>query len=91
MTLLPHPVAISELRIDDSSREQIKTEIDLLLNDNSSAKTLMRILPPPVECWIEEVNFFMEGDRRRLILRGHPGSLAVETSLTSAEIQVYEF
>jgi hypothetical protein len=96
MTLLPHPVATSELEIDQQGRNEIKADIDLLLGDNESGETLSRIQPPPVNCQsnvcqIKEVLFFEQDEQRRLILRGEEASLAIETSLTTAEIRVYEF
>ena len=90
MTLLPHPVAINELEIAETAGEQIRADIDLLLSDNPSAEKLLLIKPPPVDCEIKDVNFFELGDRRRLILAGEGADLAIETSLKTAEITVYE-
>lgn len=96
MTLLPHPVAVSQLEIDPKIREEIKADIDLLLGDNQSVERLSRIKPPPLnclnkDCQIKQVSFFAQEERRRLILEGEETSLAIETSLATAEIQVYEF
>ena len=61
MGLLPHPVTVKELEIDDESREQIKADMDLLLSDKAVAdENLLRMkLPPgaPTPCRIEEVSF----------------------------------
>jgi hypothetical protein len=89
MGLFPHPVALSELEIADADREQIRADIDVLLSDNVSAEGLLQIIQPPVDCLIIDVNFFEQDDRRRLIITGESASLAIETSLTTAEIQVY--
>lgn len=91
MALLPHPVAIHDLDLEESAGEQIKADIDLLLSDNPSATKLLLIKPPPVSCQIKEVSFFELGDRRRLILAGEEADLAIETSLATTEIVVYGF
>ena len=90
MGLLPHPVAIGELEIAEPVREQIKADIELLLSDSVPQGSLLQLSRPPVECQIKDVSFFEQGDQRRLIITGEEGSLAIETSLTTAEIQVYE-
>lgn len=91
MALLPHPVAVKELEIDDEAREQIKTDIDLLLGDNPSVQRLSRVSLPPVVCQIKDVSFFACGDQRRLLVMGEKANLAIETSMVTAAIQVYEF
>ena len=86
MGLLPHPVAISELEIDPALRDQIRTDVDVLMSSASPA--LLQLKLPPVECKIEEVSFFTAGDQRRFVITGEEGSLAVQTSLETAEVQV---
>jgi hypothetical protein len=90
MTLLPHPVAVTELEIDEPAREQIKADIDLLLSDNSAAEGLRRLQTPPLHCQIIDVNVFANGELRRLVIASEDGNLAIETSLITAEIRVYE-
>lgn len=91
MSLLPHPVAIKELGIDEQIRQEIKADITLLLGDNPSEEKLMRMEAAPVECQIKEVSFFERDKQRRLLLKGEGGNLAIETSLATTEIQIYEF
>jgi hypothetical protein len=96
MTLLPHPVAVSELDITDDGRNEIKADIDLLLGDNISAETLARIKPPPLNCQsdacqITRVDFAELGEQRRLLVHGERASLSIEMSLSTAEIRVYEY
>ena len=89
MGLLPHPVAVSELEIDEAVRDQIKTDIDSLLGGGSSA--LLQFQLPPAECQIKEVSFFTAGDRRRFLVVGDESdkhSLAIETSLETGEVRV---
>lgn len=90
MTLLPHPVAITELDIDQSAKTQIKADIDLLLSDNPAAEKLLRINPSPVQYPINNVSFFADGEKRRFIVASDGANLAIETSLATAEILVYE-
>lgn len=89
MGLLPHPVAIGELETTDAMREEIKADIDLLLSDGTPAEGLRCITPTPVDCLIEEVSFFSNEERRRLILVAEKASLAIETSMSTADILVY--
>lgn len=88
MALLPHPVAIGELETSEAVREEIKADVDLLLNERVTAD-LKRLTSAPVQCMIHEVSFFSDDDRRRLTLEGEEASLAIETSISTAEILVY--
>lgn len=88
MGLLPHPVAVSELQIDEEVKEQIKTDIDLLLGEGAS-EGLSQFRSLPVPCQIEDVSFFAGGERRRLLIAGAEANVTIETSLEIAEIQVY--
>jgi hypothetical protein len=90
MSLLPHPVAVGELEVEAAAREQIKADIDILLSDNPSLDELAQLKPAPVHCRITAVSFFASGEERRLVLAGEGASLAIETSMTTAEIQIYE-
>ena len=91
MSLLPHPVAVKEIETDEQIRQEIEADITLLLGDNPSKKELLRMEAAPVQCQIEEVSFFERDKQRRLLLKGEGGNLAIETSLATAEIQIYEF
>jgi len=96
MTLLPHPVAVSELETEDAVRNAIRADIDLLLGDNASVETLSQIKPPPMSCQsdacqIRGVEFLELDDRRRLLVHGEHTSLSIETSISTAEIRVNEY
>jgi hypothetical protein len=86
MGLLPHPVAVSELAIDEGRKQQIKADIELLLNNNGESATL--ITQTQRHCQIQDVSFLTAGDRRRFIITCEAGALAIETSLANREIQV---
>ena len=88
MMLLPQVVATGELETDAATRSELNREIELLGKEGQLAESLERITPAPVECVIAEVQFFADGDRRRLILTGEKANLMIETSLETAEIQV---
>ncbi len=88
MVLLPHPVATTELEVDQKVREEIKADVDLIMRDGPSASGLTRLIPSPADCVITEINFFTNDDRRRLLLKGEEASLEIETSLSSGEIRV---
>ena len=87
MGLLPHPVAVSELEIDAEAKAEIKGDIDLLLSD-VAVEDLLRFRASPVRCQINDVSFWANGERRRLLIAGEDGNLAIETSLTDATLQV---
>jgi hypothetical protein len=91
MGLLPHPVAISELEIDEPALKQIQADVDVLLTGNDASQELSKLKLPPAASRIEDVSFFAQGDRRRLLIAGEDASLAIETSLATAEIKFYEF
>jgi len=88
MTLLPHPVAINEIEMELQIREEIKADVALLLGDNPSAEKLLRMKAPPVHCQIEDVGFFQRDEQRRLLLKGEEGTLAIESSLATADIHI---
>ena len=88
MVLLPHPVATGELETNQEVRDQIKTDVDILLT--GGANGLLRLIPSPASCQIKEIGFFTNEDQRRLLLTGEDASLVIETSLSSGEIRVAE-
>jgi hypothetical protein len=88
MGLLPHPVAVGELELNTAAKDEIKTDIDLLLCSSASPVNLLRMQLPPAHCQIREVNFLAAGDRRKLIIIGEEANLAIEMSLATAEVQV---
>ena len=91
MGLLSQGLLIEELDLDEESRQQLLSDIALLQEQGGGASGLTRIRPAAADQLIKEVTFFMNGDRRRLLVTGEEASLVVTTSLTNAEIHVYEF
>ena len=95
MGLLPHPVAVSELDFEATVREEIRADIELLLQNNFISEKLLRITPTRLHTGdspgeISEIRFFESGDRRRLVLSCESATLVVETFPTKGEFQVYE-
>lgn len=86
MGLLPHPVAVSELEIDEGRRQQIRDDIELLLNHSDETTSL--ISRETRTCQIEDVTLFSAPEGRRLIITGEAVTLTIETSLTTREIKV---
>jgi hypothetical protein len=91
MGLLPHPVTTAELAVSDQTRSEIRADIDALLAHKLHAEQLRHLTQPRVECVITEVNFFANGEQRRLVVTGEDANLTIETSIATAEIRVYEF
>jgi hypothetical protein len=90
MGLLLHPIVTGELDVEEEERAEIQAEIEQLLRKGLSADGLKRLVPPPVNCLIDEVTFQSKGDERRLLIAGEEGTVVVDTSLSSGEINVKE-
>ncbi|MDQ3650332.1 MAG: hypothetical protein M3458_08705 [Acidobacteriota bacterium] len=91
MGLLPHAVAIDELNISSDDRQALSRDLSLLLEDGaaSEASTLKTVTPAPVECTIDDVEFYTGGDGRwRLLLRGETANLAIDSSPATGEMLV---
>lgn len=94
MALLPHGVAVAELEIDDKHRSTIAADVDRLLAGQELTSDSELKLPESCydkNCEIESVDFFANEDQRRLVIKGGEVSLGIDTSLTTAEIHVYEY
>jgi len=85
MGLLPHPVAVAELEIDEASRQQIRTDIDSLLKGEGAGASFMTQMHRPQA--IDDVGFFGSPAGRRLVIKGETGSLVVETFFATREIK----
>lgn len=90
MTLLPHPVAVSELEVGDQLKEDIKSDVGILLGESPAPDELLQMKRSPVLCQIKDVSFSKRGDQRRLTLLGEEANLAIVTSLETREIKIHE-
>ena len=84
MGLLPHPVWIAELDVDDATRSELRSDVDLLLRGESSSR--MRSVENPTP--IQSVEILKSENARRLVLICEQGSVVVETSLTTGELRI---
>ena len=78
MGLLPHPLTIAELEVDDSMKTQLRSDVDLLLRGESPSSMKAVEQPTP----IQSVELFESEDARRLVLTCEQGNLVIETSLS---------
>jgi hypothetical protein len=85
MGLLTQSLSINELDVEAETKTELLADVDRL-HDGSDTMGLRRISPAPVECLIKEVSFHADGDRRRILMTGEEGSLAVVTSLDTGKI-----
>ncbi|MGA9996472.1 MAG: hypothetical protein WBP93_13720 [Pyrinomonadaceae bacterium] len=88
MALLQSGLAVRELSLNAEEKARLLSDIQLLEMEGREAHGLCRIEPAPVECLIEEVEFYGADERRRLLIKGEDASLAVETSLLTGEMSV---
>ncbi len=86
MVLLPHPVAIAELQVDEACRNEIRRDIDQLLA--ASPAPTKHFLAPPANCVIREVEFRERGDQREFVLRGETEDLRILNDLAHSRIVV---
>ena len=85
MGLLTQSLAIKELELDSVAKAELMSDVELL---HVGSEQLSRITPAPAGCLIKSVGFYASSDRRRILITGEEASLAVETSLTTCEIQI---
>jgi hypothetical protein len=88
MGLVPQSMAIAELELDEAEKAQLREDTRLLHDGASDAGSFSFFTPAPAGCLITEVLFQSRGDERRLLINCEDATLAVETSLTSGEIQI---
>lgn len=75
MGLLPHPVAIAELDVDETMKAELRSDVDALLRGETSVRMQAVEHATP----IESVEAFESGDARRLVLVCEQGRLLIET------------
>ena len=90
MGLLPHPVAVAEIEVDEELLAQLKGEIDLLLNGSNESELLTHFVPLAASGPITEVHVFHRDNERKLLLTGESGVIEIQTSMTDDSIQLME-
>ena len=89
MGLLPQPVAINELEVDEELRGRLREDVRLLQEDGREALGLSQFIAAPVDCLITTVGLCARGpDERRILIEGEEASLVIETSLSTGETRV---
>ncbi|HEU4480076.1 MAG TPA: hypothetical protein VFR80_16280 [Pyrinomonadaceae bacterium] len=90
MGLLPHPVAVAELDVNEKLLDKIKTDIEVLLRDDLEEAPVIGLSPLTSRCVISEVQVFTRGDLRKVLLMGEAGSIEIQTSVTSETVRITE-
>jgi hypothetical protein len=78
MGLLPHPLTIAELDVDDTMKTQLCSDVDLLLRGESPS--FMKAVEQPTP--IQSIELFEFEDGRRLVLTCEQRNVVIETSLS---------
>lgn len=89
MGLLPKGVAVSELGVGEAEKDALRDGIDLLLDgaESDSVSGLINLTPAPIECLVEEVEFYAgEDGRRKILIRGANTDFVVETTPAAREV-----
>jgi len=86
MGLVPHPVTTSELDADETTKSELRTDFDSLLQGKGGA--LSRVTRVEHAAQIESVEFFESEDGRRLVLICEQGNLVVESLLISGDVSI---
>lgn len=90
MGLLPQSVMIGELETDAEIRSGLREEIQSLHDDGPGAEGLAHFTAAAFDCLIAEVRFDDRGeDERRILIACEESSLAIETSLSTGNINVH--
>jgi len=85
MGLLPHPVTIAELEVDENKKSELRSDVDLLL---SGEKNPIHINGFEQASPIEATELFRSDDAFKLILNCEQGRLVIETSLDLRRTQI---
>lgn len=89
MGLLSQSVMIAELETDAEMRARLRADIELLQDDGAGAEGLAHFVAA-VDCLIAEVTFDGRGeDERRILIACEESCLAIETSLSTGDINVH--
>jgi hypothetical protein len=87
MGLRPHPVAVSELDADSTTKQELQSSIDTSLQLGTAAPGRL-LKSSPNMTPIASVDFFVRQNSRRLVLTCEAGNIVVETTLETSEVTV---
>ena len=88
MGLLPHPVAIGELEVGETIKDELRRDVDRAFQKPDS-DGFIRLTPFHNSSPIQSVDFFVRENSRQLVLSCTTGSIVVETSLDSREVKIH--
>ena len=86
MALLPQPVTIKELAVDDSLKAELVADAERLYQGKPELLTLIH--QAPVECLIQDVKIYTQEGRCRVVLEGEEANLMVEGATDADEPSV---
>jgi len=78
MGLVPHPLAITELEVDEDTRSELRSDVDSLLRGEGASRMTSIEHPTP----IQSVEVFQSGDDRKLVLICEQGEVVIETRMS---------
>ncbi len=78
MGLLPHPVTITELEVDESTKSELRNDVDSLLRGEQPSRMTSVEDPTP----IQSVEIFESGDERQLVLNCEQEKVVIETRMS---------
>ena len=90
MGLLPHPVAVAELELDEGLLAQLKLDVDCLLKSSGEAQPLRSFVPLAARFPIKEVLLFVRGAERKVALEGDTETVEIMTSTQDDSTKVIE-
>lgn len=90
MGLLPHPVAVAELDVDEELLAQLKVDIDLLLKGGDEVERLTHFVSLTNSSPITEARVFDRDNERKLLLTGETGVIEIQMSMKDDSIQLIE-
>ena len=85
MGLVPHPVAITELEVDDTLKNELRSDVDRLLRGDTE---LNRMKPVNEPSPILSVELFESENVRRLSLVCEERNILIETSLSTGDVRM---
>ena len=90
MGLLPHPVAVAELEVDQELLAQLKVEIDLLVKGEHESQLVTHFVPITNNSPITDVGVFDRDNERKLLLTCETGIIEIQTSTKDNSIELTE-
>lgn len=89
MGLVPQSLALKELDVGaQEERARLVEDLRRLHDGETDAESFARITPAPHGCLIEEVRLLVKEEMRRLEIRGESGTIFVEASTLTGEMNV---